>query len=138
MAKLPSEIHGVIDYMTASTLIALPRMLGLRGRLRSMLTMVGLGTIAYSMMTRYELSALKVLPFKTHLKLDTMNGVLMTTAPLMFKNEDSRITTLLAGIGMFELAVTALSNPEAFQDDWVNDIVDEIGEQIQERISMPV
>lgn len=133
MAKLPSEVHGVIDYLTASSLIALPRILGLRGRLASMLTTVGLGTIAYSLLTNYELSILKMLPFKTHLKLDTMNGALLTTAPMMFKNVNPRITSLLAGIGVFELAVTALSNREAYQDDWANELVDQISERAQEQ-----
>jgi hypothetical protein len=133
MAKLPSEAHGVIDYLTASTLIALPRIFGLRGKLASMLTAVGLGTITYSLLTRYELGVLKVLPFKTHLKLDAMNGALMTTAPLLFRDEYPRISSLLVGIGVFEMAVTALSEPKAFQDDWANELVDQISENVQQQ-----
>lgn len=45
-------VHGILDYVTAPTLIALPRMMGWGTRVTSLLTGAGAGVLGYSVMTR--------------------------------------------------------------------------------------
>ena len=70
MKLLSTRTHGVVDYLTAGTLLALPRAMGWGDRVTNLLTGAALGTVAYSLLTRYELGAVKVLPMKAHLALD--------------------------------------------------------------------
>lgn len=45
---------------------------------------LGVGALVYSLMTRYELGALKVIPFKVHLMLDIASGILLAASPWLF------------------------------------------------------
>jgi hypothetical protein len=105
-------MHGVIDYTTAATLLAVPRMLGASPMVTRLMTQAAVGTVGYSMVTRYELSAFKLLPMKGHLALDAMQGLLMCGAPLLFPGESGSVRAALVGIGVFELVVGVLTKPE--------------------------
>jgi len=136
MEKLPSEVHGVTDYLTAGTIMAIPRLLKWPTRITQFMTMVGLGTIAYSLLTKYELGLIKLLPFKAHLGLDAINGAMMAASPILLQEKDRNIAAILIGIGAMELGITAMSEPEAFQDDWADHLLaqarDEFGHRIHD------
>src|SRR5215207_9428687 len=89
MKLLPMRTHGVLDYLTAGTLLVMPQALGWSENVSRLLTTAAVGTIAYSLLTRYELGAFRVLPVETHLALDSLNGLTVATASLWL-NEDKR------------------------------------------------
>lgn len=102
--------HGVLDYLTAGALLALPQATGWGGRASRLLRGAALATLAYSLLTRYELGLLKLLPFKAHLALDAASGALFCAAPLLLPEERRR--GALAGLGLFEIGVVLLTEPE--------------------------
>lgn len=108
MKLISTKTHGMIDYLTAGMLLAAPRLLGWNSSVTRLLTGAALGTVGYSLLTRYELGAFKILPMPAHLGLDAMQGVLLGAAPL-FLNARPPVAVSLAGIGLFELAVTLSS-----------------------------
>lgn len=110
---ISTRTHGVLDYTAAATLYALPRMLGWSDRVTDLLTKAALGTLAYSLITRYELGAVKVLPMRAHLALDAMSGAAFCAAPWLLPDEDETVTTTLAGIGLFELSAAFLTETES-------------------------
>ncbi len=116
MKKLiPTTIHGVLDYITAPTLVVLPRLLKWNSKLTTFLSVAGLGTLAYSLVTRYELSILKLLPMKGHLTLDFMNGATLAAAPFLLLNKDERdtVTTgVMIGLGAYEIAASLMTQTE--------------------------
>ena len=66
--RLPTRMHGVLDYTLGALLIALPYVLGLgTGPQSWILQGVGAATLAYSLLTDYELGVVKRLqmPLKT-------------------------------------------------------------------------
>ena len=84
MASRPitPRLHGVLDYMTGSALMAAPSALGLEGtRAGRTLRAVGAAQTGYSLFTRYKLGAVKVLPFKAHLALDAAGAVGLAASP---------------------------------------------------------
>lgn len=103
MKLFSTKTHGILDYLTAGLLFALPRILGWRESTTQLLTSAALGTVGYSLLTAYELGAVKTLPMQTHLSLDAMQGFLLGTAPFLFLKEDKTVTASLVGIGLFEL-----------------------------------
>ena len=105
---LSTRMHGVVDYLSVGTLLALPRALGWSTSVTRLLTNAALGTLGYSLMTRYELGLVKVLPMTGHLLLDGMSGALLCGAPFLFPNEDTSVKAALVGLGAFEI-VTALN-----------------------------
>lgn len=86
MRKISTKTHGMLDYLTGATLLAAPKTLGLDGVPASarVLRMAGAGATAYSLITDYELGALKVLPMPAHLALDAASGMLLASSPWLF------------------------------------------------------
>ena len=106
MNKIPTTVHGILDYVVAGTLIALPRALGWGERATRLLTGSALATVAYSLCTNYERGVVRALPMKGHLALDAVSGALLCAAPLLDLQERPEVTQAIVGLGLFELAVT--------------------------------
>lgn len=83
---IPTQVHGVLDYLTGGALLAAPGLLGLQDEPRAALALrlAGGGATIYSLLTDYELGLLKVLPMPAHLALDAMSGVLLASSPWLF------------------------------------------------------
>lgn len=109
---ISTKLHGALDYSSALLLLALPRLMGWDERVTRLLTGSALATLAYSLLTRYELGLIKVLPMQAHLALDGTSGGLLATAPLRMQDEDQTVKAVLLGLGLFELTVTFLSQTE--------------------------
>ena len=112
MRFIPTRVHGVLDYLTAGVLIAAPSLLGFRknGIQTWLPVALGVGTIGYSLLTDYELGLLKVIPMPAHLALDAANGALLAASPWLFGFVEE-VSAPHLGLGLFELAVTACSQP---------------------------
>lgn len=104
MRKLPTHVHGVIDYVFGAALTILPRALGWRGTPARVLESAGAEAIAYSMVTNYELGVVKGLPMKAHLALDALSGGLLIGAAALLEDEHDDVRLMLVGIGLFEIA----------------------------------
>ena len=86
MKILSSTFHGYIDYATAVALIAAPFLLfpaGTPGIATWLSVAAGVGLIIYSLITDYSVSARKAIPFKMHLILDFIAGVVFVAAPFV-------------------------------------------------------
>lgn len=112
MRFIPTKTHGIIDYLSVGFLFGLPRVLGWSNKVTTLLTGAALGTLMYSMFTRYEMGAIKTIPFKAHLGLDALSGVALCAAPLLLKHEDSAVQASLLGIGLFEIVAALTSETQ--------------------------
>lgn len=110
MKILSSQAHGVLDYMSAGMLLALPTVFRMSKPVSTLLTGAGVMTLFYSAITRYEFSLAKVLPFRTHLLLDRLSAASFIGAPLLLREKEDTVNLMLAGIGVFELAATLLTD----------------------------
>jgi hypothetical protein len=111
MKLIGRRTHGVLDYLTAGGLLALPRVLGWSAPVTRFVNLMGLGAAAYSALTDYELGARRVLPFRTHLMLDAASALSFLAAPLFFRRERMGVRAALLGIGAFELGAALLTRP---------------------------
>lgn len=86
MRFIPTRIHGFLDYSVGLLLIAAPWLLGFsRGGAETWVpVLLGAGAIAYSLMTDYELGAVRRLSMGTHLWMDGLSGVLLAASPWLF------------------------------------------------------
>jgi hypothetical protein len=109
MRFIPTGVHGALDYTTAVGLMALPLSLRLSSTVGRLLTGAGLGTILYSVMTRYELGLVPILPMKAHLAIDMGSGLFLGVSPWILGVDEGREKGLLLGIGLFEIVVASLS-----------------------------
>jgi hypothetical protein len=104
-----SRLHGVLDYATAATLLLVSRLPGLRGRLAGrVLLLAGVKTVLYSAVTDYELGVWRKVPYPAHLAIDAAAGSSLAAIGIAAGGRDRAV---LVGTGLFELTVTALSDP---------------------------
>src|SRR5919112_2395816 len=83
---IPTQVHGVLDYLTGSALLAAPRLLGIKDDPRAALTLwlAGAGATAYSLLTAYELGLMRLHLMPAHLVMDAMSGPLLVSSPWLF------------------------------------------------------
>ena len=107
MRFLSSRAHGVLDYLTGILLILAPRILGFQdaGIAAQVPVFLGIATIVYSLLTRYELGLIRVLPFGFHLTLDFFAGVFLAASPWLLGFAD-RVWAPHLIVGLFEVVAS--------------------------------
>jgi hypothetical protein len=106
---ISTRTHGVIDYITSGTLMALPFLLGWEGRARGLALGAGIATLGTSLMTNYEYGAVKLLPMKAHLSIDAAQASALMSAPKIMNGDGRWAGRILAMIGAMESAVGAMT-----------------------------
>ncbi len=86
MKVISTRAHGVLDYVVGGLLIASPWLFDFaRGGVETWLPVIlGAGAILYSLVTDYELGAVRKLSMRSHLWLDALSGVLLAASPWLF------------------------------------------------------
>ncbi len=107
-------IHAYLDYPVAAALTALPFILGLgqSNPLALWLSVAtGIAAFVLTVLTDHHLGLVRVLPYKLHLAVDAMVGLVFLAAPtvLGFTGIDALFYWLNGGA---VVAVIALSSPE--------------------------
>lgn len=104
MRFIPTNLHGVVDYLTDALLIVAPWLFGFaQGGAETWVPVVlGAGVIVYSLLTDYELGVARVLSMGAHLGLDAAGGILLAASPWLFGFSDVVYWPHLI-IGVFEV-----------------------------------
>lgn len=122
MNIISRRTHGVLDYVVGLLLILAPKILGFDndGPEDRIPMMLGIGTLVYSLLTRYELGLIKVIPFRGHMALDIISGLFLASSPWLFHFAD-RVWVPHVLVGLFELvAVTMTRTSESAPTDGVS------------------
>ena len=115
MKLFSTRTHGVLDYASVALLLALPRASGWSRPVTRLLTGSALATLLYSLVTRYELGVVKVLPMPAHLALDGTSGAALCAAAGFLSKEQTAVRASLLGLGLFEVfaSLTTEAQPSA-------------------------
>ncbi len=113
---IPTRVHGVLDYVHGGALLAAPELLGTKDEPRAALVsrLAGGGATAYTLMTDFEMGAVRKIPMSTHLKLDVLSGALLAGAPwlLGYARGGPRYWLPHAFVGIAEVVVAMASKTE--------------------------
>ncbi len=113
MRVISTRTHGVLDYLTGGALLSAPGLLGLKNAPASarVLRLAGGGAAIYSLLTDYELGAVRLLPMPLHLALDAASGVLVASSPWLFgfAGEGRRYWLPHVLVGATEMLAAAMS-----------------------------
>lgn len=115
MRFITKEIHAFLDYPVAIALMGLPFLLGLGSSnpLAFQLSVVtGVAAFILTVLTDHKLGLVRVIPYKFHLIVDALVGVVFVLAPFIFSFEglDAYFYWLN---GAAVLTVVSLHKPEA-------------------------
>jgi hypothetical protein len=107
MRFIPTMFHGIADYLVGLIVMSLPFFLDLAGTPRMVLIALGIIVIGYSLMTDYELGAVRFLRIRFHLLLDALFGGALLISPwLLSFPVNTRWPANVIGILALILAVT--------------------------------
>lgn len=107
---IDTKTHAITDYLTGTLLIIAPYVFGFAngGPEQWLPQMLGAMTIVMSLLTRYELSAAKVIPLRVHLTVDVIGGLLLAVSPWLFGFADVIWWPHLV-VGLMEIAVPLMT-----------------------------
>ena len=113
---IPTRVHGVLDYVHGSALLAAPELLRTKDEPRATIAsrLAGGGATAYTLMTDFELGAVKAIPMRVHLMLDAASGALLACAPwlLGYARGGARYWLPHVFVGLAEVLVAAATKTE--------------------------
>jgi hypothetical protein len=109
MKLISTYTHGILDYAMAGLLAIAPRALGWRKKTTNLLMADAAILTGYSLLTRYELGAVKRLPMPWHLAIDALGGLLYLVAPWFVPREKQSVKNILMLKGALAVAAALLT-----------------------------
>ena len=112
MRFIPTKFHAPLDYIVGAALIAAPWIFQFSEHTAATVVPVvlGIGLIAYSLFTDYELGVWKVAPMAVHNLIDIAAGTLLAASPWIFGFADGTANVwlphLLVGLAAVFLGLT--------------------------------
>ena len=112
MRFIPTRYHAPLDYIVGVTLIAAPWIFQFSGHTAATVVpiVLGVGLIAYSLVTDYELGVWKVVPMALHNLIDIVAGSLLAASPWIFGFADQSanvwVPHLVVGVAAVFLGLT--------------------------------
>jgi hypothetical protein len=86
MRFIPTRFHAPLDYIVGAALIAAPWIFRFSEHTAATVVpiVLGIGLIAYSLFTNYELGVWKVAPMAVHNVIDVVAGAVLAGSPWIF------------------------------------------------------
>jgi hypothetical protein len=120
MRFLSTRVHGMMDYAMGILLLASPYLFGFAtGGVKQWLPMaLGLAMIGMSLLTRYELGAIRLIPMPVHLGIDGLSGALLAASPWLFGFSGVVFLPHLI-LGLIELGTSLITETHSGADDTI-------------------
>ena len=124
------DMHGMIDYSTVLMTAAAPRLLGFSEDAERAAMMLAGGYLGLSLMTDYDLSLRRLVPFPAHGAAEAVLGAALPFLPKLLGFENDRPAR------NFFLGLTAVTAVVAALTDWTGDTHRiEDGESLREALA---
>src|SRR5438132_13336001 len=109
---LPAWFHAIADYAVAASLIVVAAAVGGTSAAVATGIVVGAVVAVVSMLTKYPLGVVKVLPFTIHSAGDYLAAALLVSAPfvLNFRSSDTGLSVVYVVPCVAVLAVSLVTN----------------------------
>jgi hypothetical protein len=117
MRFIPTRLHGPLDYVVGAALIAAPWIFQFSEHTAATVVpiILGIGLIAYSLVTDYELGLRRLLPMSTHNLFDIIAGAVLAASPWIFGFADETanvwVPHLVVGLAAVFLGLTTVQEP---------------------------
>lgn len=103
----------MLDYPVGVLLAASPWLFSFAdsGPATAIPIVLGVGALVYSLLTAYELGAARIIPFRVHLAIDFISGLLLAISPWLF-NFSHRVYWPHLIFGLWEMLVVLLTRAD--------------------------
>lgn len=114
MKLLNPLVHGLLDYALAAAFLILPGVLDFSDNAASLSRIIGVSYAGVSLLTKYPLGVLKLIPFPVHGVLESLMAASWIVLPWLAGFQDDsagRTFFMIAGVGL--LLVAAVTDYKA-------------------------
>lgn len=114
MRFIPTKFHAPLDYIVGVALIAAPWIFQFSEHTAATVVpiVLGIGLIAYSLITDYELGVWKVAPMAVHNVIDVVAGAFLALSPFLFGFSDESANVwlphVIVGLAAIFLGLTTV------------------------------
>ena len=114
MRFIPTKFHAPLDYIVGAALIASPWIFSFSDTTAPTVVSIvlGIGLIAYSLITNYELGVWKLAPMAVHNLIDVVAGLFLAASPWLFgfANESANVWVphVVVGLAAVFLGLTTV------------------------------
>jgi general stress protein CsbA len=114
MRFIPTKFHAPLDYIVGALLIAAPWIFQFSDVTAAAVVSIilGIGLIAYSLLTDYELGVWKVAPMAVHNLIDILAGAFLAASPWIFGFADESanvwVPHVVVGLAAIFLGLTTV------------------------------
>jgi uncharacterized membrane protein HdeD (DUF308 family) len=114
MRFIPTKFHASLDYVVGAALIGAPWIFQFSEHTAATIVpiVLGIGLIAYSLFTNYELGVWKVAPMAVHNLIDIAAGTVLALSPWIFGFADESANVwaphLIVGLAAIFLGLTTI------------------------------
>ena len=121
MRFIPTKFHAPLDYIVGAALIAAPWIFQFSEHTAATIVPVvlGIGLIAYSLITDYELGVWKVAPMAVHNLLDIAAGAVLAASPFIFGFADESANVwaphVVVGLAAIFLGLTTVQRGYSYR-----------------------
>jgi uncharacterized membrane protein HdeD (DUF308 family) len=121
MRFIPTKLHAPLDYIVGAALIAAPWIFQFSEHKAATVVSIvlGIGLIAYSLFTNYELGVWKIAPMAVHNVIDVAAGTLLALSPWLFGFADESanvwVLHLIVGIAAVFLGLTTVQQGYSYR-----------------------
>ena len=121
MRFIPTKFHAPLDYIVGVALIAAPWIFQFSEHTAATIVpiVLGIGLIAYSLITDYELGVWKVAPMAVHNLIDVVAGTVLAVSPLIFGFADESANVwaphVVVGLAAIFLGLTTVQRGYSYR-----------------------
>jgi uncharacterized membrane protein HdeD (DUF308 family) len=121
MRFIPTKFHAPLDYIVGAALIAAPWIFQFSEHKAATVVpiVLGIGLIAYSLFTNYELGVWKVAPMAVHNLIDVAAGAFLALSPWLFGFADESANVwaphLVVGLAAIFLGLTTIQQGYSYR-----------------------
>jgi uncharacterized membrane protein HdeD (DUF308 family) len=120
-AVRPTKFHAPLDYIVGVALIAAPWIFQFSEHTAATIVpiVLGIGLIAYSLLTDYELGVWKVAPMAVHNLIDVVAGTVLAASPFIFGFADESANVwaphVVVGLAAIFLGLTTVQRGYSYR-----------------------
>lgn len=115
---LPTKVHGALDYLVGLALILAPNIFqfaDVGGTAVLIPRVLGVVLIIYSLITRYEWGAIKLIGMPYHLVIDFLAALLLALSPFLFgfsnKVPNAWLPHVVVGVAVVVVVLVSKTHP---------------------------
>jgi uncharacterized membrane protein HdeD (DUF308 family) len=121
MRFIPTKFHAPLDYIVGAALIASPWIFQFSEHTAATVVpiVLGIGLIAYSLITDYELGVWKIAPMAVHNLIDIVAGAFLALSPWLFGFADESanvwVPHVVVGLAAVFLGLTTIQQGYSYR-----------------------